>query len=179
VSENSAEQKPVPKGAVAIPVGNYVALVDATDGELVRAYRWRPKDGGNIHGEKIYAVAHVGGRCIWMHRLIAGTPAGLETDHANGDSLDNRRGNLRPATRSQNLANRSKPRRSTPSSSSFKGVYWDRPCRKWRTVIRIEGRSKHLGRYDSEIDAARAYDVAALAAWGEFAKPNFPNEVSP
>jgi hypothetical protein len=94
------------EGAVEIPVGKYVALVDAADAELVRGYRWLPYR--NPKTGKIYARAVEGRDRIMMHRLIAGTPEGFDTDHANNDGLDNQRANLRHATRSQNNGNAAK-----------------------------------------------------------------------
>lgn len=162
---------------VEIPVGEHVALVDAPDVELVSAYHWRPLES---QSGKIYALAYSGGRGIYIHRLILGTAAGLDTDHRNGDPLGNRRCNLRPATRSQNLANTSKAQRRNgrPWSSVYKGVTWYRAGSQWQASIRINGHLRYLGRYDSEVEAARAYDAAALATWGEFARPNFPDEVA-
>jgi hypothetical protein len=103
-----------------------------------------------------------------MHRLILGLSLGDpdQIDHINGDKLDNRRSNLRIATRSQNLANQQKSRGAT--SSRYKGVHWDRSKQKWRATIR----SQHLGCFASEEDAARAYNRAARQAWGEYAYLN-------
>lgn len=170
----------VPPGAVAIPVGEYFALIDEADRALVAPYGWRPLRASN---GKIYAIAQGRSRneLVQMHRLVDGTPADLETDHISGDTLDNRRCNLRPATRAQNGANKPKLHRlahgRTPTST-FKGVHWDRHKAKWRAMIKIDRRSKHVARSESEVEAARAYDRAALAAWGEFAWLNFPDEVA-
>lgn len=161
-----------------VPVkGGYTALIDESDYALVAGYRWRALKG---HNGKVYAYAHVSGGSVYMHRVIAGTESGFETDHVNGDGLDNRRGNLRTATASQNSANAWKPRRpdGSPHSSIFKGVSWDKGRGKWQAQIALHGRSKNLGRYLTEIEAARAYDTAALAQWGEFAKVNFPVDVA-
>jgi hypothetical protein len=159
-----------------IPVGRtHFAIVDRADCRLVSPYRWHLLRG---HNGKLYA--HTVGS-VYMHRLIAGTPPGYETDHRNGDGLDNTRRNLRTATPSQNRANMWKPKRADglPQSSAYKGVTWDKPRGKWRAAIQVVGHSRNLGRYDLEDDAARAYDVAALAAWGEFARLNFPSVVVP
>jgi hypothetical protein len=172
-----------PGGTTRIPVGDQSALVDTVDYGLVAGYRWRILRG---HAGKVYAYARVAGRLIYMHRLVAGTPAGMETDHINGDGLDNRRANLRPATPSQNRANTGKPRRPDGSrpSSRFKGVSWHRGRGKWVAKLAIrdaatgERRYLNLGRYESEEAAARAYDAAAVAQWGAFARPNFPMEAS-
>ncbi|MFF3620002.1 AP2 domain-containing protein [Streptomyces sp. NPDC002467] len=153
--------------------GGHSALIDVADLPLVSQYTWRPLKG---HNGKLYAYAMAGRSAVYMHRLIAGTPAGLETDHVNGDGLDNRRSNLRVATCSQNSANTWKPRRSDGSTatSRFKGVTWDRSRSKWQAKITVDQHCKSLGRYDSEEEAARAYDAAAAARWGAFARLNFP-----
>lgn len=100
---------------------------------------------------------------IGMHVLIAGCKG---VDHANGNGLDNRRINLRPATRSQNGANRPPPSNNT---SGYKGVYWSRPMRKWRACIGVDDRKVYLGYFTDPVDAARAYNRAALEIFGEYA----------
>lgn len=147
----------------------HAALVDAADLALVEGHRWHLLRG---HNGKLYAYAS---GTLYMHRLIAGTQPGYETDHINGDGLDNRRSNLRSATASQNRANMGKPRRprgATPSSA-YKGVSWDRSRGRWQAKIQVAGQHRNLGRYDDEAQAARAYDAAAVAAWGDFAAVNF------
>ena len=158
-----------------VPVGDLRALVDAPDLALVSGHTWRPLRG---HNGKVYAYANRNG-LIYMHRLILGTPPGMETDHRNGDGLDNRRANLRVATPSQNSANMGKPARPDRSAhtSRFKGVSWDRTRQKWLAKICLNGLHRNLGRYESESDAAHAYDRAAIEAWGEFASVNLPTQV--
>jgi len=173
----TAHTPDVPPGAVAIPVGDYVALVDEADAELVAEHRWRPmvsKTG------KVYAYTVIGRKTVFLHRFIVGTAAGFDTDHEDGDALNNQRYNLRPATRAENVANTPKSRRADgrPWSSVYKGVCWNRSQKKWQASIRVDGRLRFLGRYESEADAARAYDRAAVAAWPGFAQPNFPAEVA-
>lgn len=158
-----------------------VALVDDEDYELVMAHRWYV-DQGN-HGPRRalsgpYAMTNIvrsDGRrtTLRMHRLITGWP---KTDHINQDGLDNRRSNLRPASKSQNAANQ-RPRRGCVSP--YKGVCWDRRRRKWTAQIKASGRHIYLGLFITEDDAARAYDAAAIAAWGEYACINFAPVVAP
>lgn len=152
----------------------YSATINLGDKELVTPYSWRLLRG---HNGKVYAYAQTKSGPVYMHRLIARTPVGRETDHINGDGLDNRRSNLRVATCSQNSANMWKPRRSDGSSatSRFKGVTWDRSRSKWQAKITVDQHCKSLGRYDSEEEAARAYDAAAVTHWGTFARLNFPS----
>jgi hypothetical protein len=172
------EQPGIPSGAIRIPIGEeYVALVDEADAELVAGHRWRPFTS---ESGKVYAYTVIARKTVMMHRHILGTAAGFDTDHRDGNSLDNRRSNLRPATRAQNVANAPKPKRKDgrPPSSQFKGVCRDREKNKWRAMIRIDGRLKQLGRFDDEAEAARAYDRAALAEHPDFARPNFPIEAS-
>lgn len=105
---------------------------------------------------------------VYLHVLILGVKS---VDHINGDGLDNRRINLRPASAMQNSYNR--PVRSD-SSSGFKGVTRNRSRGKpWRAQIGAEGKSIHLGLFDSAVEAALAYDVAAHELHGDFARLNF------
>jgi hypothetical protein len=149
-----------------------VALVDDEDYDLVMAYRWRvwEVDRGRRRLDGPYAVAHArrAGRPtgVRMHQLITGWS---RTDHRNGDGLDNRRGNLRPATNAQNQHNQ---RPQLGGSSAYKGVYRQRG--KWRAQISVDDRRRYLGVFADEVDAARAYDEAARALFGEFARVNFP-----
>lgn len=151
----------------AITVGEHTVLVDRIDFKKVKDHRWwvYVHDGG-----KIDVKARIGGRCILIHNFILGI---VGVDHKNGDRLDNRRSNMRPATSRQNNCNRKK---SAGKSSIYKGVCaWDRHKNgsAWRASIRLDGNLTHLGYFRSELDAARAYDSAAIKLFGEFARPNF------
>ncbi|MFH1719368.1 MAG: AP2 domain-containing protein [Planctomycetota bacterium] len=111
-------------------------------------------------------------RKIWMHREVIDVPLGMVCDHINGDGLDNRKANLRPATVSQNLCNR--PKRRGRTRSKYKGLEWDKTQRKWKARIQHDGRRIYLGSFASQIEAAQAYDRKAKALFGRFARPNFP-----
>lgn len=107
-----------------------------------------------------------------MHRIMTGWPI---TDHIDHDGLNNRRSNLRAATRVQNAGNRLP---SAGGSSIYKGVYWRKEGSKWSAAIGYtengRRRTVHLGFFSSETAAAGAYDVAAIAKWGAYALTNFP-----
>lgn len=120
------------------------------------------------HG-KGYAAARIAGNHMTMHRWILGAQLGVEVDHKNGDKLDNRKGNLRPANASQNRAN-SKLYKS--STSGFKGVSFDKKKKKWRAYLVIGKKQKWLGHFSTAEEAARAYDAAAREHFGEFARSN-------
>jgi hypothetical protein len=141
------------------------AIVDAADYEWLKPYRWRASGG-----DSSYACCQMNGRKVYMHKLIANPPAGKVVDHANGNRWDNRRGNLRICSQGENLANR----RKAGGTSRFKGVYWDKVRRKWRVMIRCQGKTYHMGRFADEIQAAMAYDRIAWRLFGPFARLNFP-----
>jgi len=105
---------------------------------------------------------------ISMARTIMDAQPGELVDHRDNEAtLDNRRSNLRICTASQNAAN-SKKRANC--SSKYKGVYWHKPSGKWLVQIGIHGKRIHLGYFDNEDDAGRAYNRAAIEQWGEFAR---------
>ena len=109
-----------------------------------------------------------------MHREVANTPDGLVCDHINGDSLDNRKANLRSATYLQNSWNRGKSQRI--GYSKYKGVIFYKMRQKWCATICVYGKKIFLGTFEDEIQAVKAYDKAAKKYFGEFAKPNFPEK---
>lgn len=152
-----------------------VALVSDCDYTRVAAHKWSlDKNGYAVR--KIRVVTPDGRRIqrkILLHRFILNAPRGRDVDHVNRDRLDCRRENLRPATRSQNMAN-VPPRPG--GHSRYKGVTWRDERKAWRAEIRVNGERRRLGSFATEIEAARAYDRAAHAAWGEYAFLNFPHE---
>lgn len=154
----------------------YVAIVDADDYERVMAAgSWCANDSSTSH--VVYAQKGVRGddhvqRTVSMHTFLTGWAM---VDHRNGNGLDNRRANLREATVSSNAMNR---RRRSDNSSGFKGVSLRKSNGKWRASVSVGGSRKWLGEFPSALEAARAYDAAALEHYGEFARLNFPNQNS-
>lgn len=144
------------------------AVVDLRDRELVEGRNWHAqRSRGTFYA---YSNEPGGGMAI-MHRLILGlSPGDQQVDHIDGNGLNNRRANLRQADVGRNMANRSAV---TGSSSRFKGVH-SHDGGRWRAQIRVDGRQRHLGLFDDEEAAARAYDEAAVKAHGEFARLNLP-----
>lgn len=154
-----------------------VALVDDEDFALVMQYRWHVREAirrGRPSGPYAESTTTRSGQVtsIFMHNLLTGL---IGVDHANHDGLDNQRRNLRVATRSQQNQNR---RAQLHASSQYKGVGWRKQHGRWSARITFDGRRHHLGYFASEIDAARAYDVAARKAFGPYALLNFPEEHS-
>lgn len=145
------------------------AIIDAADAPLVAGYNWCARHQGN----KWYAARgeRLGGKneTIFMHRALLGAHAvdGLDTDHENGDGLDNRRANLRPATKSQNQANVGRRRHNT---SGYKGVVWHARAGKWAAYVRHNDRPNYLGLFVTPEEAHAAYCEAAKRLHGEFAR---------
>lgn len=136
-----------------------IAIVDDVDAVALSAWKWcacrqsRGRKFVAVRGDRSTGRK----RLIYMHRQIMGLTAGdgMEADHLNHDTLDNRRENLRVVTPKQNK--RYQPSRG--GSSRFVGVTWDSTRRLWRAQISIDGKVTNLGRYPTEIEAAEARDA--------------------
>ncbi|MBB4235066.1 HNH endonuclease [Rhizobium esperanzae] len=117
-----------------------------------------------------YIVIGIGGKLLYAHRL-AFTWMGEETpdtvDHADGDRLNNRWSNLRPATDQQNVLN---AKLASNSTSGFKGVSWHKKAQKWSAQIYLDGKSRYLGLYTDPKKAHDAYMRAANSIQPEFAR---------
>ncbi len=151
------------------------AIVDDDDFERLIQWKWyATKDKSRC----FYAVRS-NNISIKMHRVILGAKGGdgKIADHINGNTLDNRKANLRFCTSSQNSQNRKKWAR--PKHSKYKGVTKSKRQRKydvnetWMARIKVKGKKRiYLGHYKSEVHAAIAYNEAATKYFGEFAKLN-------
>ena len=161
----------------------YFTVVDNEDFELLSQYKWTlgvggyssahiPKKDDSYKGrfainkrrykDKVYLY-----KKAYMHWMVLPNNTGL-TDHINGNTLDNRKQNLRPATHQQNMANRKIQKNNT---SGFKGVT---PFKnKWRAKTRVNGADVHIGIFGTKEEAAQAYNNFAVANFKTFARLNY------
>lgn len=173
---------------ILIPLtNNKFCKIDLEDVDLVK-YNW-VSHKYNIKGKHIFYAEK------WnsvkspttdnrMHRVIAARIIGRdlhddeEVDHIDNDGLNNTRSNLRVVTGSQNGRNRSKGEfyKGQPTSSIYKGVSFYKNYGKYMVRIMVDKKSIFIGYFKNEIDAARAYDVAAKKYHREYAKLNFPED---
>lgn len=164
--------------------GGHRVQVDDADLPLLSSFRWYLKKRNDGRGyDQPYVVGDIytaeGRVRVRMHRIILAATPEQFCDHINGDTLDNRRCNLRIATRQENARNRGKLKRSP--TSPWKGVKraprprttWD-GIDRWIAMIKLDGRQVVVGVYETPEIAARAYDDAARKYFQEFARPNFP-----
>ncbi|MCG7852853.1 MAG: HNH endonuclease, partial [Methanosarcinaceae archaeon] len=155
--------------------GPRYAKVDPEDYERLAGYEWFcAKRRGNFYGARMGAIGESGKRgIVYMHREVIEVGKGMVADHVNHDGADNRKANLRAATRGENGCN--KRMRRVAGTSKYKGVMFKKSRGKWVARIGVGGRQIHLGYFEDEIDAAKAYDNAARKYHGEFAALNFPD----
>lgn len=145
------------------------AIVDAADFEWLCQWKWSVSVGPRGRAVAMRQDPERGG--VLMHTELLPVARPLVVDHINGNSLDNRRANLRAATIAQNGAN---SRRKSRQAHGFKGIYFDKARGCWCARIKVNYRERALGRFSTAEEAARAYDRAAIEAWGAHARLNFP-----
>lgn len=119
-----------------------------------------------------YIFANVNDTKVRIHRMVLNCTGETKcVDHINGNKLDNRKINLRECSVSENAMNK---RRKVTSNSRYKGVTWHKKNNKWQAQIEINSKSKYIGQFDNELEAALAYDRMARELFGDFARVNFP-----
>ena len=146
----------------------YFAQVSDEDYDDVCRYKWHAK----TNKYTAYAARREKGtgpqrKCIYLHRYLLKVKPGEMVDHKDGNGLNNTRENIRIATNSQNGMNR---RLKSPGKSSrYKGVSWGKMQGSWLAHIMKNNKTRHLGSFSTQEDAARAYNKAAIELFGEFA----------
>ncbi len=152
------------------------ALVDDEDYDHLTQWYWSTVlsyTGGPAATRCRVKVDGPGPSNISMHRVIVGATPGQSVNHRDRDNLNNQRYNLRHCTFEQCRFNR-KPH--VGCTSRFKGIHWNKRWKKWQVRITYQGERTHLGGFNDEEEAARAYDKAALEMFDDYAYLNFPPE---
>lgn len=163
-----------------IPLGKkgHTSQVDDCDFRLVSEMNWQALSKKMKDRCVIYAVneMRIGGQRVktYMHRLIMCPGPGMIIDHINGDTLDNRRENLRICTHAENMRNSVK--RKFTERSPYKGVHRYGIKGKWMACIQVDKKTINLGIFTCPIEAAKAYDEAAIIHHGAFSNINFPKD---
>lgn len=143
----------------------HIAKIDAADAALVEPWNW----SAHVKPTRVYAYRRSGGKLtaknLMLHRFILGdVPEGMDVDHINGDPLDNRRANLRVATRAQNVRNKG----GTPGRALPRGVV-RQSKRAYRAQIMFNRKHIHLGSFPTVEAAHEARLAAEILYFGEFA----------
>ncbi len=145
-----------------------VAIIDRSDYDLVSPFKWCAiQDGDRWYAVRMTYIPTK--KTIRLHRFLLNSKSNEKCDHINYDGLDNRRSNLRIVTNSQNMMNQMK---RSGTSSRFKGVVWHKRDKIWEAYIRHNQRGIYLGRFSDEVEAAKAYNMAAIKYFGEYARLN-------
>lgn len=155
--------------SVFLPINkNFITLIDEEDLKKVSKFNWFAHRF-IVRGKITYRP-----RCTknsakyrYIYQLIMDAK---NIDHINGNTLDNRKINLRKCDQSQNMANRGPQKNNT---SGYKGVYFDKSKKKFKAQIKLKQKPIFIGRYKTSIEAAQAYDKKAKELFGEFAYLNF------
>jgi hypothetical protein len=140
-----------------------VALVDDDMFEYLNQWKWH-YSLSNKYAERTVRIGEKF-KCIKMQYLVIDHVTEMEIDHIDHDRLNNTRDNLRTCTHVQNMQNTV---RYSNNTSGYKGVYWEKCRKKWRALIKYDGKRKHLGYFDSVEDAALSYGKAAKLYFGEY-----------
>lgn len=147
------------KGIARIPLTRGLwTVVDLSDMVLVSGKNWHANGGG-------YANRREGSEMVFMHHLILPRKQGFDVDHIDGDKRNNRRSNLRYATRSENKANHPEYFRT---KAKHAGVSWDSQRQKWMVTITLHKKTLRLGRFSDLKHAIAVREKAELEVFGEY-----------
>ena len=149
------------------------AIVDKKDFDFLNQFKWFAYKSDNNFYAKRSVIAFENGikktKTIRMHRFILKAKKGQYVDHVNHNGLDNRRKNLRLCSNAENIRNQ---RKRACNTSGFRGVYWHGQTQKWIAQIKVNYKGIALGYFENKIDAAIAYDKAAIKFHKKFAMTN-------
>jgi hypothetical protein len=137
---------------------NQMALIDKEDLDKVKSISWRAQ----FHKKRgvFYAVGSHG----LMHRFLINPPKGMDTDHKDRNTLNNRKSNLRICTRTQNNMNRPMQKNN---GTGYKGIAKNQ-CGNFFARIVVNKKAKYLGTYKAPEKASQAYIDAAKELQGDF-----------
>lgn len=155
---------------------NYKCIVDDEDYERYKDYNWSVNDYYN-KGPYFVRIKQINNKkeSIRLHRLIMNAKKGEEVDHIDGNTLDNRKCNLRICTPKENSRNRKRQKNNTTGYVGVLFVNRKYLIRQFRARIKVDGKIKHLGYFKTREEAALAYNIAAVIYFGEFARLNIIN----
>lgn len=146
-----------------------VAIVDDEDFEYLNQWNWCLAKMSRTNEYAMRTIRTPNRVSIFMHRLVLEAKKGEYCDHINGNGLDNRRSNLRICGKKENNINR---RKNVNNTTGYKGVCWDKSSKKWKAQVIYKKKYFHLGFFKNKIEAAKAYNEAALKYHREFATLN-------
>ena len=144
----------------------FMWIMDSDSVHLLGSWKWNRGGGGSGY---VTGGNKRGGKLMLLHRLIVNAPDDTVVDHINHNVLDNRKENLRICSIAENIRN-SKLRAN--NTSGYKGVCWLKRDNKWLANITFNSKTIYLGKYNDIIDAAQAYNDAAIKYFGEYASLN-------
>lgn len=147
--------------------GEKIVLIDDEVFDLVSRYKWFiQKDENTFYAYGYLNIPRPNRKAIKMHRFILSLSNPKDVvDHIDGNGLNNTASNMRVTSHANNMQNR------VSHLGKFKGV-WKYKNGKYTSSISINGKQKYLGLFDTDTDAAMAYNNAALLAHGQFARLN-------
>jgi len=146
----------------------YEILIDDDDYRLVSQYKWHVYKDRNIY----YATSKSNGARIKMHRLILNAQPGEIVDHIDGNGLNNQKSNLRICTVQENIRNM----KAILGKSKYKGVSFKKNMKKWQANIGFNYKMLFIGYFQTQEQAAAAYDEVARALFGDYANLNFTDK---
>ena len=152
---------------VAINIKGYEVLISKCDLERIQSHNWCKAANQNKRVYFGYRAYGQNEKFIYLHRFIVDCPSGMEVDHVNMNTLDNRRENLRICSHARNNCNKRKYKTNT---SGYKGVYWHKQRLKWVAEITSNRKKTYLGCFLTAEEAYAAYCIASKKYHDEYGR---------